>query len=214
MTTSSSIAGTHLEFLYTNHKGVTATRRVLPRRVYFGSTAWHPREQWLLEALDLDKMEDRTFALADAVWPDGGRGAWRLAALLGEEAARYEGLWLADAGAKQIVEAQLVEERGAALREEALLEQNQALLAELAEARGEVERLKAGRFTEEELQALCHEQQGEEDCPRRFAAGCVEYNRKLFGARSRLTEVDPPRGACGMRYHHADCDCGGVGGDR
>lgn len=22
------------------------------------------------------------------------------------------------------------------------------------------------------------------------------------------------RGACGMRYHHRDCDCGGEGGDR
>jgi hypothetical protein len=75
----------------------------------------------------------------------------------------------------------------------------------------EVERLSEGRFTEEELQALCHEQG--EDCPERFARGCVEYNRKLFGDKNRLVLL-PVHGGCGRPYHHPSCDCGGVGGDR
>ncbi len=29
-----------------------------------------------------------------------------------------------------------------------------------------------------------------------------------------IAEREPKRGACGIWYHHADCDCGGVGGER
>lgn len=75
----------------------------------------------------------------------------------------------------------------------------------------EVDRMSSGRLTEQELQNLCHEQG--EDCPLRFADGCVKYNRELFGDKSRL-ELAPRRGACGMRYHHETCDCGGAGGER
>jgi hypothetical protein len=38
---------------------------VLPTRLYYGSSSWHPRRQWLLDALDLGKGELRTFAIAD-----------------------------------------------------------------------------------------------------------------------------------------------------
>ena len=31
----------------------------------FSSTEWHKEEQWLLKALDLDKNEDRDFAIKD-----------------------------------------------------------------------------------------------------------------------------------------------------
>lgn len=55
----------------------------------------------------------------------------------------------------------------------------------LSELDQEVRRLRAGKFTEEELQALCHEQG--EDCPARFSRGCIEYNLRLFGNRSLLT---------------------------
>ncbi len=75
----------------------------------------------------------------------------------------------------------------------------------------EIRRLRAGRLTEDEVQALCHEQG--EDCPRRFALGCLDYNRKLFGVKSRL-ELAPLRGKCGYRNHHETCDCNGEGGDR
>lgn len=53
-----------VEFLYTNHKDRTAIRHVRPIRIWFGSTAWYPNPQWLLEAFDLDKMATRDFALS------------------------------------------------------------------------------------------------------------------------------------------------------
>lgn len=49
---------------YTNHRGERALRRVVPKRVWFGSTAWHPADEWLLEALDLDRQAQRDFALS------------------------------------------------------------------------------------------------------------------------------------------------------
>jgi hypothetical protein len=43
----------------------------------------------------------------------------------------------------------------------------------------EIDRLKAGRFTEEEFQNLCH--QFTPDDRERFEAGCRAYQAKLFG---------------------------------
>jgi hypothetical protein len=54
-----------LNFEYTNWRGETGWRSVTPRRIYFGSTAWHPEPQWLLDAVDLDKGKPRQFALCD-----------------------------------------------------------------------------------------------------------------------------------------------------
>ncbi len=54
-----------LVFGYTNHRGEFGTRRVIPQRLYFGATAWHPEPQWLLEAQDLDKDAVRVFAFKD-----------------------------------------------------------------------------------------------------------------------------------------------------
>jgi hypothetical protein len=51
-------------FRYTNHRGETATRRVIPQGVGFLATEWHPEPQWLLHAYDLDRGADRSFALA------------------------------------------------------------------------------------------------------------------------------------------------------
>lgn len=51
--------------LYTNHRGETATRRIVPERVWFGSTRWHPEPQWLLDAKDIDRRDRRSFALRD-----------------------------------------------------------------------------------------------------------------------------------------------------
>ena len=50
---------------YTNYRGETADRRIVPIRIRFGSTEWHPEEQWLLEAFDLDRDATRAFALRD-----------------------------------------------------------------------------------------------------------------------------------------------------
>ena len=48
---------------YTNWKGETGLHRIMPERLYFGSTKHHPKPQRLLEAHDLDKNAMRTFAL-------------------------------------------------------------------------------------------------------------------------------------------------------
>lgn len=60
-----------VRILYTNYRGETALRTVIPERLYFGSTTWHPESQWLLDALDVDKHENRTFAMKDIrAWLD------------------------------------------------------------------------------------------------------------------------------------------------
>lgn len=51
--------------VYTNHRGETAVRRIRPFNLYFGSTVWHPRPQWLMDAFDEEKNATRTFALED-----------------------------------------------------------------------------------------------------------------------------------------------------
>ena len=54
-----------VEILYLNHRGETATRTIIPRKVWFGSTKWHEDKQWLLHAFDAKKGETRDFAMAD-----------------------------------------------------------------------------------------------------------------------------------------------------
>ena len=51
--------------LYTNYRGETSVRTIIPKRIWFGKTDWHPEEQWILEAYDLDKGAERGFAMKD-----------------------------------------------------------------------------------------------------------------------------------------------------
>ncbi|NND64690.1 MAG: WYL domain-containing protein, partial [Gammaproteobacteria bacterium] len=50
---------------YTNYKGETRMRRIMPKQIVFSSNEWHPQPQWLLEAHDHEKDAPRTFALKD-----------------------------------------------------------------------------------------------------------------------------------------------------
>ena len=50
---------------YTNYRGETGDRRIVPQRIRFGSTEWHREEQWLLDAFDIDRKADRSFAVKD-----------------------------------------------------------------------------------------------------------------------------------------------------
>lgn len=52
-------------FWYSNWKGERALRRVLPSLLWFGTTEYHPEQQWLLKAFDLDKQANRDFAMKD-----------------------------------------------------------------------------------------------------------------------------------------------------
>ncbi len=54
-----------VEIVYTNWKGVTGIRHIIPKDIFFGATEWHKEEQWLLNAFDVDKQADRAFALKD-----------------------------------------------------------------------------------------------------------------------------------------------------
>ena len=50
---------------YTNYRGETSIRTIIPTKLYFGSNEWHPEKQWLLKAFDEDKQAERDFAFKD-----------------------------------------------------------------------------------------------------------------------------------------------------
>lgn len=54
-----------VKILYTNWKGVTSYRSIIPKSIEFKSTEWHKDEQWILNAFDVDKNADRNFAIKD-----------------------------------------------------------------------------------------------------------------------------------------------------
>jgi predicted DNA-binding transcriptional regulator YafY len=54
-----------IRIVYTNYKGDTRVRQLQPIRIHFSSTKWHPKPQWLLDALDLERNEERSFAIRD-----------------------------------------------------------------------------------------------------------------------------------------------------
>ena len=60
------IHGSHeVTFVYRNWRGEPAACRVGAMSVWFGSTKWHPEPQWLMRAIDLEKMETRDFSMKD-----------------------------------------------------------------------------------------------------------------------------------------------------
>ena len=54
-----------ISIIYTNYKGKTALRKIVPKEIIFSSNEWHKEEQWLLIAFDINKKADRTFAMKD-----------------------------------------------------------------------------------------------------------------------------------------------------
>lgn len=54
-----------VKILYTNYRGETALRTIIPIKIWFGSTNWHPTPQWLLDALDMEKQVNRSFSMKD-----------------------------------------------------------------------------------------------------------------------------------------------------
>lgn len=53
-----------VELIYTNWRGETRVRRIVPMTLWWGSTEWHPEPQWLITGLDADTNELRDFSLA------------------------------------------------------------------------------------------------------------------------------------------------------
>jgi predicted DNA-binding transcriptional regulator YafY len=58
-----------LKFIYKNWKGEISERRIDQHsiNIYYGEVEWHEGEQWLMEAIDLDKDDYRTFAVRDII---------------------------------------------------------------------------------------------------------------------------------------------------
>ena len=56
-----------VRFHYRNHRGEVAWRQVRPIAWQFMATQHHQPAQWILQALDVEKREDRQFALANVL---------------------------------------------------------------------------------------------------------------------------------------------------
>jgi predicted DNA-binding transcriptional regulator YafY len=56
-----------LSFEYTNWEGEEAVRKVVPIKIWYGKTEFHPKEQWFLKAMDIEKNEERDFAVKDII---------------------------------------------------------------------------------------------------------------------------------------------------
>lgn len=52
---------------YINWRGERGWRHIQPISIYFGSNEYHKAPQWLMFAVDLNKLAQRTFALCDIV---------------------------------------------------------------------------------------------------------------------------------------------------
>ena len=54
---------------YTNYRGETAVRSIVPIRFFWGSNEYHKEEQWLVEVFDVERHAMRIYALKDiAEW--------------------------------------------------------------------------------------------------------------------------------------------------
>ena len=54
-----------VKILYTNWRGETKVREIIPIKLVFIATEWHPEEQWCLQAFDIEKQAERTFSCKD-----------------------------------------------------------------------------------------------------------------------------------------------------
>jgi predicted DNA-binding transcriptional regulator YafY len=57
--------GHAVKVIYTNWRGETAERIIVPVSISWGKTEWHPEEQWLLKVWDVERQAYRDYALKD-----------------------------------------------------------------------------------------------------------------------------------------------------
>lgn len=50
---------------YKNWRGEVANRTIIPQELYWGTTEYHPQEQWLLKVWDVDRNAERVYALQE-----------------------------------------------------------------------------------------------------------------------------------------------------
>ncbi len=60
--------GAPIEVSYTNWKGVTRTRKIIPQAIKYGESPYHPGRQWLLVALDPEDDQVKDFSLNTCVF--------------------------------------------------------------------------------------------------------------------------------------------------
>jgi predicted DNA-binding transcriptional regulator YafY len=56
---------------YINHKGKRAVRFIRPIRIWFGNTEFHPNDQWMMEADDVERNVRRDFAISGIILWNG-----------------------------------------------------------------------------------------------------------------------------------------------
>lgn len=62
------MTGAELAFTYTNYRGEVSDRRAKIRKVGFVTCDWHAGRQWIADGTDLDKGQDRSFAVRDMLF--------------------------------------------------------------------------------------------------------------------------------------------------
>ncbi len=63
-----------LTIVYTNWKGETGIRRIIPVLTYFGRSEFHDNEEhWMLKAFDVDKNAHRSFVMSDIHYIEEGK---------------------------------------------------------------------------------------------------------------------------------------------
>ncbi|MGM9881324.1 MAG: hypothetical protein ACI31S_00570 [Bacilli bacterium] len=52
-----------VNILYTNWRGITRWRKIIPLNIEFKATNWHKEKQWILNAIDTEKMRKEDLLL-------------------------------------------------------------------------------------------------------------------------------------------------------
>lgn len=92
-----------VRFTYRNWRGEVSERRVLPIKVYWGSTDWHPEPRWLLYAYDLVREAARTFALDDVIFWDEPHALAAYLSALAEQAQEEASQTTLDAARASVI---------------------------------------------------------------------------------------------------------------
>ncbi len=62
---TSAMSAHPIKVRYTNYRGETAVRTIVPISFYFGSTEYHKDEQWLVKLWDVERGAERIYALKE-----------------------------------------------------------------------------------------------------------------------------------------------------
>lgn len=54
-------------FEYKNWKGALSTRKIIPIKIWYGESDYHASAQWFIRALDIEKQENRDFAIQNII---------------------------------------------------------------------------------------------------------------------------------------------------